>query len=247
MASRFWSAVSRLLSPRNRTRIHGRTPAALLSEPRLDIMVLSASAELLERQQELLPSVTRALGMAPYDYWITQRYHRSSPQCGPLQQSGKTVDAEWKWFFHGLECDIKNMRDGRFVRIDFGPCRNKFAFTSWGVMQFVMTSRPPWHSYEVLQSLLAEAPPPYDEYSGSDHPVRGALDRLHQQGLVGWADPELYEAVEANSVCDDVGNCRIQLPEHLEPDCSCDVFTCRRLVVTSKGNALAIEIRRAER
>lgn len=243
--SRFWSTLLRVLCTRNTIPVRASEPLpVLLSEPELDRLVLSAAAELLERQQELLPVVTEALGMDPYDYWIIQQCHPSAPRCEPRQQSGTTANAEWEWYFHGLECDIKNLRDGRFVRLDFGPRRNRSTFTSWGVMQFVMTSKPPWHLYESLRAFLAEKPPPYDEYSGTDIPVRAALDRLQQQGLVDWADRELHQISEANRVYDEAGNCVIRLPEELKPDCGCDVFTCTRLIVTSEGIALATESRR---
>ena len=235
----------RLATSRVRSRIEKmlccvhRPRRTHLDASELDSLVFLAAAELVLRQREVLPLVAERLGEDPYEYWMLRRFDRPADgtRTGDFPQGGVTADGQWNWFFHGFECDIKNTQDGRFVRVDFGPARNRLTFTGWGIMQFVMTSKPPWREFAVLRSCLARKAPPYDEYSGSEIKVEASLEQLEEAGLIGPADPDLLGHVLAHTEATPNGS-MISLPEELRPECPCDVFTCSRLVVTEKGKAV---------
>jgi hypothetical protein len=78
----------------------------------------------------------------------------------------------WVWNFHALECDVWNLDDGRFVRIDFGPRTRRLVITGSGVLQYVMTVCPPWRCFDALREFLARGTAPYDRLSRSLEDVR---------------------------------------------------------------------------
>ena len=73
---------------------------------------------------------------------------------------------DWAYFFHGLECNLYNTTDGRFLRIDFGPHGTVDTFAMWGVLQFIMSSVDAWAEFPQLKQRLAKVGPPFDEVSG---------------------------------------------------------------------------------
>jgi hypothetical protein len=154
----------------------------------IELDVLEACHEVTLRQKELLPLLAKALQVPESEVFYTWAFRR-------CEQHGALAGTDWAYFFHGLECDLKNTADGRFLRIDFGPGGRVDTFTMWGVLQFIMTSVPPWREFARLKPFLAEAEPPFDEFSGDfakmssvwDHLVsRGAFEPA-DAGLVGWA------------------------------------------------------------
>jgi len=145
---------------------------------------LCACQEVVLRQSELVPALARTLRVAPQEVF----YHWAMPpRC---RQTGTIAGSSWRFFFHGLECDLKNP-DGRFLRVDFGPGGRFDAFTGWGVLQFVMTSKAPWREYPELRRHLAEGLPPFDELSGSHERMVSLFSDLADLGLVEVASAKI--------------------------------------------------------
>src|SRR5688572_2447965 len=118
----------------------------------LEQAFLLAAHDLSVRQEELYPVLAARLGQDPYDFWVGRL---DTPKGGwfrtwRLRRQFRRLESgrfdRWAWDFHGLECDVWNLDDGRFVRIDFGPSTRRLVITGWGVLQFVMSVRPPWRS-----------------------------------------------------------------------------------------------------
>ena len=126
--------------------------------PKIDI--LNACSEAERRQQEMLPLLASALHVPAEDVFYTWAIRR-------CRQRGELPGTPWGYFFHGLECDLKNSADGRFLRLDFGPRGRIDTISAWGVLQFLMTSAAPWPDFAALKQLFADKAPPYDQLSGN--------------------------------------------------------------------------------
>jgi hypothetical protein len=172
----------------------------------LEYAFLCASQEAVLRQQELVPMLAQSLGVEPNEvfyHWV------KPPRC---EQSGKIVDTDWKYYFHGYECNLKHSQDGRFLRIDFGPHGRFDTFSGWGVLQFVMTTTSPWKGFPDLQAFLAEKSPPYNELSGSHQRMTQLARRMAELHLVEAADSELCELVEKHTYIEPNGWHVVKLP-----------------------------------
>jgi uncharacterized protein DUF6896 len=194
----------------------------------LEFSFLCACQELVIRQNELLPDLTEALGIPQtelYYAWMT----------GRVDQCGQFLGGEWRYFFHGLECDLGHWSDGRFVRVDFGPHGRTDTFTGWGVMQFVMTSRSPWRCFPELQAYLANRPPPYDGLSGSHGKMVALAARLEELGLVAPADLELCAFEQQHTVVEPSGRRVWRFPAELPDQAALDLMVCHRWVLSARG------------
>lgn len=172
----------------------------------LEYAFLCACQEAVLRQQELVPMLAQSLGVKPNEvfyHWV------KPPRC---EQTGKIVDTDWKYYFHGYECDLKNSEDGRFLRIDFGPHGRFDTFSGWGVLQFVMTTKSPWKVFPDLQAFLAEKPPPYSQLSGSHQKMTSLARRIAELRLVEAADPELCLLVEEHTHIEPNGQHVVTMP-----------------------------------
>src|SRR5438876_540615 len=89
----------------------------------LELAVLEACREATVRNQEMLPLLAAALGVSEAEVFYTWAFRK----CRQRIRLGET---DWVTFFHGLECDLKNQKDGRFLRIDFGPGGRVDTFTA---------------------------------------------------------------------------------------------------------------------
>jgi hypothetical protein len=76
--------------------------------------VLKACEELILKQNEILPHLAKVLEVETNEIFYEWAFRR-------ISQTGNILDNKWRYFFHGFECDIENLSDGRFLRIDFGP------------------------------------------------------------------------------------------------------------------------------
>src|SRR5438093_10228457 len=145
---------------------NGRVPGVM------PLYFFHACCQVVLRQEELVPALAKVLGVRPDEVFYTW----AARKC---EQTG-FLDEKWRYFFHGLECDLRNLKDGRFLRIDFGPGGRFDAFTAWGVTQFVMTSKEPWPDFGELRDYLAKGALPYTEHSGSAEKAERLLDRLQR-------------------------------------------------------------------
>ena len=195
----------------------------------LELQFLSAAVELVARQQELIPLVAQAIGLDPFEYWILGR-RRDDPE---LDAIDRTPDGEWGFRFHGLELDIENLRDGRGVRVDFGP-RGRRAFTPYGVGEFISSSRPPWRVFPELKEQLC------DPRGWADHRRCVQLaDRLVELGHFALAEPHLVKLI-AEHTREVPGRGRVlDIPAAEMPDEESDLLLCDNLVLTGAVTAHA--------
>ncbi|WP_433928463.1 hypothetical protein AB3662_34340 [Sorangium cellulosum] len=203
---------------------------------------LRAAADLSRRQQELLPVLEQALGSDPYDFWMVEPFLARSDtwwqrvlarlRARFRREYGRTRDGLWRWNFHGLECDVENVIDGRFVRIDFGPMSRRLTFTGWGVLQYIMCTRAPWPTFDALARFLAQETPPWSSLSGDHAKMAPICDRLQELQLFVAADPALCETVARFTKMEaSTGQRVIDIPAELAPPGPMDFAVCDRLVL----------------
>lgn len=194
----------------------------------LELGVLEACLEVTVRQRELIPLLARTLAIPDGEVFYTWTARR-------CPQSGEVEGTDWQFFFHGLECDLKNSADGRFLRVDFGPGGSLDTFTAWGVLQLIMTSTHPWPEFSDLRRQFAEKGPPFDQYSGSLAKLGPVWDHLTARGVFEEADPGLVKlAAEHTSVGPD-GLRRIQFPLNTSEKTRVDCSVAHRLRLSACG------------
>jgi len=200
----------------------------------LELSFLCACGEAVKRQQELVPLLADHLGVLPTEVL----YHAVIPP--GCEQLGFIAQTEWKYFFHGLECDLKNSQDGRFLRLDFGPNGRFDTFSGWGILQFIMTTKAPWRTFPSLQCFLAEKVPPYNEFSGSHEKMIQITKRLEELNCFEVADPKLCLVVEQSRILQPDGRELLSLPPELKnnPRCLPDALVCGRWILSDYGKQL---------
>jgi len=200
----------------------------------LEILFLRAGHALVHAQQELVPQLAETLGVAPGEVfysWMDREFPNvvvSPDDRGGRLQTGQLPGTGWHYFFHGLECDLDNREDGRHVRVEFGPHGRYDLLTPFAVLQFVMTSAPPWPEFPELKAYLAAKPPPYHQYSGSHERATALWERLEVQGYLEAADPVLSALVERSTVRLPSGCSQIQLPDDFTDRQRLDCMVCDR-------------------
>ena len=196
----------------------------------IEIGVLEAFQESVARKEELLPLLAQAVSV-PEDRLF---YTWAARRC---KQSGRIGDSGWAYFFHGLECNLRHA-DGRFLRIDFGPKGRLDTFNGWGVLQFIMTSTPPWSEFADLKQHFAEREPPFDEYAGSFSKMCPVSEALEARGVFEPADPELvaFQARYTTTGADGIAYVRLppDTPDEVHADCS----VADRSVLSAVGHRL---------
>ncbi|WP_110520037.1 DUF6896 domain-containing protein [Herpetosiphon llansteffanensis] len=188
--------------------------------------LLAACRESVQRQVELISLLAASWNMQPNDVYYNWRSQRT--------QSGMIAGTAWRYFFHGLECDMSNQQDGRFVRIEFGPGGRADCISSYSVLQFIMTSKAPWGYYPELQAQLADKPAPFDEHSGDYQAIHTLIEPLYAANLIGLADPALLAIQEQALVVTPEGRQTYELPApYNNPNTHgfWDVMVCQRMVL----------------
>jgi hypothetical protein len=203
----------------------------------LALQFLAACEQSIQYRQPLLDELAASLNVQPnelYYQWVEHRWRH-----------GSFGNCECGYYFHGYECDLRNTRDGRFLRVDFGPGGITTAFTVWGITQFVMTSKPPWREFAQLKSYLAEGQPPYNEHSGSLHRAGVLSDELEEEGLLVNAAPKLIELEKQFSSHNSEGIAVVQFPNWVSERQRLDMHVAYRNVVSEKGKSLLLTVARA--
>jgi hypothetical protein len=203
-----------------------------------DIDILDACAEAEKHQQELLPLLASALGVPPEDVFYTWAFRR-------CKQHGDLPDTPWCFFFHGLECDLKNSADGRFLRLDFGPRGRLDTISAWGALQFIMTSVAPWPDYAALKQLFADKEPPYDQYSGNLHRFGEYWDRLEAQGCFETTDQGLVEFEAQYAAVGPSGIRTVRFPPETPEQTQIDCLVAHRTYLSAHARRL-VETHRAQ-
>jgi hypothetical protein len=193
--------------------------------------VLEACQEVVLRQRELLPQLAAALNVPQDQVFYTWAFRR-------CKQHGSLEGTDWMYFFHGLECDLKNSADGRFLRFDFGPHGRVDTFTAWGVLQFIMTSVFPWLEFPQLKAYFAKAGPPFDQFSGSLEKMSKVWDRLEAAGAFEIADSSLVELAARHSALGEDGLLRIEFPPEVPEETAIDCSVAGRERLSQQGTKL---------
>lgn len=222
------------------TQTNGQFPRATRPEAdpltSLEREVLEACREVVLRQRELAPLLAAALGVAEREIFHTWALRHCA-------QRGKLEGTEWVYFFHGLECDLKNSADGRFLRIDFGPGGSLDTFTAWGVLQFIMTAHSPWPEFAALKSYFAAVPPPFDQFSGSLSKMSPVWDALEGKGIFVKADQILLDFQAKHTTVAPDGHHHIQFPPGTTDEIAIDCSVANRNRISQYGHSLLASLK----
>jgi hypothetical protein len=197
----------------------------------LHLRFLIACHESVVRRDPLLADLADSLGVRTEElfyFWAERR----------CKQRGVFRAGEWSYYFHGYECDLGHVDDGRFLRAEFGLHRNTESFTSWGVAQFVMTSKSPWPDFGDLKEFLGNGHSPYDEHSASLERAGPLCDHLERAGLIASADRELLALYERHTALNPDGIPTLHLPEGTPDRVYFDISVARRKVISEAGKRL---------
>ena len=176
------------------------TPTDGRSLDPIELGVLEACEELIHRQKELVPVLALALHVP-----VENLLH--AWKLGKFPQHGELPDTNWKYFFHGCECDLSNTSDDRFLRVDFGPHGRIDTFSSWGVWQFIRRSSAPWREFREIKNHILDGASTLDPAAGYYDRFCPIWDSLDKFGAFEVADRDLLELTErpaliwARTVC----------------------------------------------
>jgi hypothetical protein len=196
-----------------------------------DIEILNACYEAEQRQREMIPLLASAVGVSAEAVFYTWAFRK-------CRQRGTLPGTPWQYFFHGLECDLKNSVDGRFLRLDFGPGGRIDTFSAWGVLQLLMTSTSPWPDFMPLKELFADKEPPYDENSGNLSRLFEYWERLNGEGCFDAADPALVEFQARCTVVDSTGMQFVRFPPGTPEETQIDCSVAHRTHLSAHGRQL---------
>jgi Domain of unknown function (DUF6896) len=204
-----------------------------------DLDLLTACFEARRRQREMLPLIATALGVPDGQVFYTWAFRR-------CRQSQDIPTSPWRFFFHGLECDLRNTADGRFLRYDFGPGGRCDCVTAWGILQFVMTSKAPWREFPALRERFARTGPPYDYLSGDHTKVSEAWDRLEHAGCFESADSGLVAFQARHTTAGRDGISYVSYPEGTPDETTIDCMVAHRRLLTARARAVLEEAGRRD-
>jgi len=199
-----------------------------------ELEVLAACREATRHNEELVPLLAEHLGVSVPGVWYTWALRR-------CRQSGTLPGTDWKYFFHGFECDLKNSADGRFLRIDFGPRGSIDTFTAWGVLQLIMTSGFPWPEHRQAQAHFAKKEPPYDQHSGDLLKLCETWDSLERIGVFQPAAPDLMEFQKRQTTIRLDGIAYVEYPPGTPDEVAVDCSVAHRPRLSPLGQELLDE------
>jgi hypothetical protein len=213
----------------NGKQVHG------VSLTPLELEVLAACREATLHNHELVPLLAEHLGVSVSEVWYTWAHRR-------CRQLGTLPGTDWKYFFHGEECDLKNTADGRFLRVDFGPGGILETFTAWGVLQLIMTSAAPWPEHRQAQAHFAKEGPPYGPESGDLFKICATWDRLESVGAFQPAAPQLVEFQKRHTTIRSDGIAYVEYPPGTSNEMSVDCSVAHRSCLSSLGQEVLEEL-----
>ncbi len=205
----------------------------------VELTVLTACQEILKEKTKLMNQLAKTLGIDTQDLfyqWIS----------GKLPQHGFLSGRQWKYFFHGFECDFRHILDGRLIRIEFGPGGRIDTFTDWGIYKFITTVRKQWLTTPAVltyfSTISASLPSALlDDYQK----ISFIITQLKSKQWVVAVAPELAKingnpirAVGSNDLL-------IQLPKFLTDYKYLDTRVCQRLIISATGKKI-LALPRAE-
>jgi hypothetical protein len=182
----------------------------------------------------MLPLLAKALGVPAPEVFYTWAFRK-------CRQRGRLEGTDWVYFFHGLECDLKNSADGRLLRIDFGPGGRVDTFTMWGVLQFIMTSASPWLEFPDLQRQFATGEPPYNQFSGSVEKMSPVWDSLRSRGFFEMAARDLVDFEAKHTVKSPEGLTLVRFPPDTSAETKVDCSVAHRVMLSPAAHRLLQE------
>ncbi len=194
-----------------------------------EMHLLTACREAVRRQHELAAALAAHLRVPVGELF----YRWATRQVGA--QRGTLAGGDWRYFFHGLECDFAHNADGRLLRLDFGPGGRVDTFSGWGLSQFVLHSRAPWPTFIELKEYMTLGLPAPVSASGALARLWDLLDQVEALGWVGKAAPGLIRFEESHTQVNAEGIRLVTLPEGSPERLWFDVMVCHRLVITAAG------------
>jgi hypothetical protein len=201
----------------------------------LTMPILEACAEATRRRQEMLPLLAAAQGVSPgqvFYAWMSRRGN-----------DGPSPDPAWEIRFHGFECDLHNVEDGRHLRYDFGPKGSVDTMTGFGVLQFIVSSRPPWRTFPELCEQLDLRRSSSGWITWGDGRFYEEWDLLVEEGLLAPADPELVDLQRRCTTVGADGITTVGLPEGLPEEIFFDALVANREVLAPRALVLLEEAR----
>jgi hypothetical protein len=201
----------------------------------LDLEFLAAGVESLKRRAEMLPLIADAVGVSANELLYAWGLSLSR-RCREVNGIPNTP---WRLRFHGLECDLSHASDGRYLRYDFGPGGRADCLNPLGILEFVMTGKPPWPEFPALRQHLAKSEPPY---TGDYYRAAKIWERLEARGCFAPADPELLALRKRYTTQEPTGN-MIRLPEGTSMRIRLDALIADRPILAPRAFELLAECR----
>lgn len=190
-----------------------------MNSPKIDLLI--ACYEYCKYQEEMLYTLGKNLEISPKDIFFTWAYRK-------CRQSGTFKD-NWSYFFHGLDCDLKNIADGRFIKLEFGPYGKVGYFTIRGVLQFVINSCFPWPNFSNFKKKM-----------GIDISI--LVDKfliqwyeLLEEGIFTVADPSLLMLEEQFTTIDENGLRKVEFPKEIPEDMQISCSVAHRIKISESG------------
>ena len=188
----------------------------------IELGVLEACYEVVLRQREMLPLLATALHVPESRVFYTWALRQCS-------QRGTLPDTDWLYFFHGLECALRNQQDGRCLRIDFGPQGRVGFINDGGVLGLIQTSVAPWREFPDLRAYFAESGPP------SFEKIWEVMGRLDARGAFEKADPALIALQAKFSSRGPDGLLHIRFPAEISEETLIDCSVAHRQHLSQLG------------
>jgi hypothetical protein len=182
----------------------------------IEIGLLEACQAYVACQYEMLPQLAEVLGMDETHIF----YHWAMRRCA---QSGSLTNTDWNYFFHGMECDFDNRRDGRHLRMDFGPKGRVGILDCHGVLTFINSSVSPWPEFPILKAYFEK------------NKISKVWRRLESQGLFEAADSELVNLLAKHTAREPDGLLHVRFPAEItdEMQADCNVAHRQQLSATA--------------
>ncbi|WP_372364961.1 hypothetical protein [Candidatus Uabimicrobium sp. HlEnr_7] len=144
-------------------------------------------------------------------------------------------EEEWRYWFHSSECSVENIKDGRHIRIDFGPKGRLDTFCQWGVLLYVVCSRAPWPNFAELCHFLMPNSPPYhisDAYGAKKFDY---FDKFAHLDLIVYPDLPLYNLQQKYFYRSEAGHFIQSYPNDGPDSLRFDFEVCNRYILTQKA------------
>ncbi len=194
----------------------------------IEVGVLEACAAYAACQHEMLPQLAGVLGVEQsqvFYSWARRQF----------KQTGHLENGDWWYFFHGYECDFRNQRDGRFLRLDFGPKGETGFLDTYGVLRFVLASQPPWPMFPPLITYFAQSRPRLDPSAGDVQKMWHIWSGLEREGYFEHAELGLMNLLSNHTTRKADGLQHIEFPPEITEEVRIDCRVAHRIRLSQKS------------